>query len=116
MLYLAYHVFKSKPVEEIDEQDGLNTFKAGFILQFVNLKGILYGVTVYSLFITPTVHDPILVSLFAPVLTAIGFISISCWAFGGNLFRSFLKKYYRAFNLAMSLLLVYTAIAGLAAG
>jgi cysteine/O-acetylserine efflux protein len=116
MLYLAYHVFVSKPIEEAGEQSGLNTFKAGFLMQFLNLKVILYGVTVYALFITPTVHDPMLVSLYAPILAAVGFISISCWAFGGNIFRNFLQKYYRAFNLAMSLMRVYTAIAGLAAG
>jgi cysteine/O-acetylserine efflux protein len=116
MLYLAYHVFVSKPMEETDGAGDLATFQAGFWMQFINLKVILYGITVYSLFITPSVHDPLLVSLFAPALAAVGFVSISCWAFGGNLFRSFLRKYYRVFNLAMSLLLVYTAAAGLLPG
>lgn len=113
MLYLAAHVVFSKPSGEAAEQDGLNTFRAGFALQFVNLKGILYGVTVFALFITPVYQNPVTVSLFAPLLACIGFIAVSSWALGGNLFRSFLRKYERWFNLAMGALLVYTAIASL---
>lgn len=113
MVYLAAHIVLSKPAEEGPRQNELNTFGAGFVLQFVNLKGILYGVTVFALFITPVYQSPLIVSLFAPLLACIGFIAISSWALGGNLFRSFLQKYERWFNLVMGALLVYTAIASL---
>jgi threonine/homoserine/homoserine lactone efflux protein len=113
MVYLAAHVALAKPTEERPHANGLNTFGAGFALQFVNLKGILYGVTVFAMFITPAYQNPIIVSLFAPVLACIGFVSVSSWALGGNLFRSFLRRYERVFNLAMGALLIYTAAAGL---
>jgi cysteine/O-acetylserine efflux protein len=113
MVYLAAHIVFSKPSEEDPRQNELNTFGAGFVLQFVNLKGILYGVTVFALFITPVYQNPLTVSLFAPLLACIGFIAVSSWALGGNLFRSFLRKYERWFNLVMGALLVYTAIASL---
>ena len=74
---------------------------------------ILYGITVYAMFITPTYHQPVTVSLFALVLATVGFVAISCWALGGNIFRQTLRKHYRLFNLAMAGLLVYTAIAAL---
>jgi cysteine/O-acetylserine efflux protein len=113
MVYLAAHIVFSKPTGEGPRQNDLNTFSAGFALQFVNLKGILYGVTVFALFITPIYQNPLIVSLFALILAGIGFTAVSSWALGGNLFRNFLQKYERWFNLVMGTLLVYTAIATL---
>jgi len=113
MVYLAVHILRSKPMGEGQSDDSLNTFKAGFILQFVNLKGILYGVTVYSTFIVQPGITPLRISLFAPLLAAIAFIAISCWALGGDVFRHYLNRHYRLFNLVMAGLLIYTAIASL---
>lgn len=113
MLFLAGHIAFSKPQQEAGRPESLNTFRAGFALQFINLKGILFGVTVFSLFITPVYQSPWMVSLFAPLLAMVTFIAVSSWALGGNLFHSFLRKYERWFNLGMAALLVYTAIAGL---
>lgn len=91
----------------------MNSFLAGFTLQFLNLKVILYGVTVFSMFILRAYQNPLQVSLFAPLLAGVGFIATSCWALGGDLFRGLMHRHYRAFNLAMAALLVYTAIASL---
>ena len=113
MVYLAVHIAFSKSQPGSSQPHSLNTFRAGFVLQFVNLKGILYGVTVFSLFITPAFQNPIIVGLFALLLAGIGFAAVSSWALGGNLFRRFLQKYERAFNLAMGALLIYTAVASL---
>jgi threonine/homoserine/homoserine lactone efflux protein len=113
MVYLAVHIMLSKPQDETPKTPGLNTFRAGFALQFINLKGILYGITVFSIFITPVYQNPLVVSLFAPLLAVIAFIAISSWALGGNVFRSFLRKYERLFNLAMAALLIYTAVEGI---
>jgi threonine/homoserine/homoserine lactone efflux protein len=116
MLYLAAHIMLSRPDEDAAHADGLNTFKAGFTMQFLNIKVILYGVTVFSLFIVKAFSAPGAIVMFSALLTAIGFLSISCWAFGGNLFRSVLRRHYRWFNLAMGALLIYTAVAGLLGG
>ncbi len=53
LVYLAAHLAFSKPRDGAPADPRLNTFGAGFALQFVNLKGILYGVTVFAMFITP---------------------------------------------------------------
>jgi cysteine/O-acetylserine efflux protein len=113
MVYLAAHIVLSKPADEDPTRNSLNTFRAGFALQFVNLKLILYGVTVFAMFITPAYQSPVIVGLFAALLACIGFVANSSWALGGNVFRSFLSKYERLFNLAMGALLVYTALASL---
>jgi cysteine/O-acetylserine efflux protein len=113
MIYLAFHIVFSKPVEEASSEKGLNSFKAGFGMQFLNVKVILYGITVFSTFIIKSYQDPVRMSGFALLLAAIGFISTSCWAVGGDLFRNLVRKYSLVFNLAMGGLLVYTAIASL---
>ncbi|MGB8213791.1 MAG: LysE family transporter [Anaerolineales bacterium] len=113
MLYLAFHIATSPPMETDGSENGDNTFKAGFVMQFLNIKVILYGITVYSLFIVPSSHAPGVIALFALALTLVGFISTSCWGLGGNVFRAPLRKYYRWFNFAMAGLLVYTAVASL---
>lgn len=118
MIYLAIHILLSKPADESGDgqapgRNDLNTFRTGFVMQFLNVKGILYGVTVYSTFIVQMTQDPLTVSLFAPLLAAIAFLAISSWAIGGNLFRGFLQRYERPFNFVMAALLVYTAVASL---
>lgn len=111
MVYLALHIVLSKPSSEGVRQKDFNSYRAGFLLQFANLKAILFGLTVFALFITPVYQNPIIVSLFALLMAGIGFVATSSWALGGNLFRNFLSKYERWFNLAMAALLIYTAAA-----
>ncbi len=114
MVYLALHILFSKPAGEGQPgQNGMNTFRAGFAMQFLNLKVILYGISVYSLFIVQFSRDAWVVSLFAPLLAGVGFLATSCWALGGNLFRRVLLQQSWLFNLAMAGLLLYTAAAGL---
>jgi threonine/homoserine/homoserine lactone efflux protein len=113
LLYLALHTIFSKPPVSEMEPARLNTFWVGLTLQFLNLKVILYGVTIFSLFITPVFANPWTVGLFAPLLAALGFASVSCWAFGGALFRGFWLRHYRAFSLVMGTFLIYSAAASL---
>ena len=114
LVYLALHTILSRPPGSDEAgKSALNTFWAGFTLQFLNLKVILYGVTVYSLFITPSFNNPWVVALFAPLLAAVGFSSISCWALGGSLFRAFWVRYYRAFSIVMGAFLLYSAWASI---
>ncbi len=113
MLYLAYHIARSKGMDDPDQGNSMNTFKFGFFMQFLNLKGILYGITVFSLFITHTYRDPLSIIIFSLLLTFVAFLATSLWAIGGNIFQNFLRKHYRIFNYLMAALLVYTAIASL---
>jgi threonine/homoserine/homoserine lactone efflux protein len=112
MIYLAVHVMRSKPHEE-QENEGLNTFRAGFSMQLINPKVILYGITVFSNFIIPTYQSVPVLILFSLLLAVVGLIATSCWAYFGVIFRTFFAKYDRVINIAMGLLLIYTAIASL---
>ena len=113
MVFLAIHIIFSKPIEDDPTGNIFNTFKAGFIMQFLNIKVIVYGITVYSLFIIDQFHNPLAIGLFALGLALVGYAASTTWAFGGDLFRKLLIKHYRIFNLTMGGLLIYTAIASL---
>jgi cysteine/O-acetylserine efflux protein len=113
MLYLAFHILRSGPVEEGEPEKATATFRFGFSMQFLNVKVILYGITVYSLFITDTFKDPLIIAVFAVLLAAVGLVSTSLWAMGGNMLRTLVRKNYRIFNFVMAGLLVYTAVASL---
>jgi cysteine/O-acetylserine efflux protein len=115
MIYLAILVMRSKPHQE-QEDKGLNTLRTGFLMQLINPKLILYGVTVFSNFIIPVYQTLFTLILFSLFLAIVGFIATVCWAYFGVIFRTFFSKYDRGINLAMGLLLIYTAIASLDLG
>ena len=51
MVFLAIHIIRSKPIVDDPSANKFNSFKAGFVMQFLNIKVIVYGITVFSLFI-----------------------------------------------------------------
>lgn len=111
MLYLAYKIFKSKAPEEEDSSvNQIINYKTGIMMQFVNPKAILYGITVVSSFIMPYFSSWYILIGFSVFLAFMSFLSTSLWALSGSLFTEILKKYNKPFNILMSLLLVYTAI------
>jgi threonine/homoserine/homoserine lactone efflux protein len=115
MIYLAIHVMRSKPHMD-EDNEGLNTFTAGFSMQLINPKAILFGITVFSNFIIPTYQSIPQLIFFSMFLAIVALIATSCWAYFGVLFRTFFAKYDRVINIAMGLLLIYTAIASLNLG
>ncbi len=114
LVYLAIHTLFSRPESgEEGSQDAFNTFLAGFGLQFLNLKVILYGVSVYTMFISPAFHAPLQISAFAPLLAGVGFAAVSVWALAGTLLRQVWARHARWINLALAGLLLYTAVSSL---
>ncbi|WP_179031433.1 LysE family transporter [Paenibacillus kribbensis] len=110
MLYLAVKIAKSKSSTKDNDHNGGYTFKSGLLLQFINLKVILYGITVISTFVMPYDASYIALFIISLLLTGIGFAAIVCWAVFGALFQRFLNKYERSFNIVMALLLLYSAL------
>ena len=107
IVYLAINVAKSSP----DNSDGRQmTFWKGFLLQFFNVKIILYAITVYTGYVLP--YESSLTSLFSHAinLTVIGMAGFITWGVAGGLFQDLLTQYYRPFNIVMGLILVYCAI------
>ncbi|MGX9134893.1 LysE family transporter [Rummeliibacillus sp. JY-2-4R] len=109
MIYLAFKIMRSK-TQKKGEDEKLNSFFSGILLQFINFKVILYGVTAISLFIFPFYKSNISMILFSVVLAFGGFAGTAFWAIFGSLFQKFLSKYEKPFNVVMGLLLIYSAI------
>lgn len=110
MVYLAIKIVTSKNSANDDDGGKYNSFFAGMLLQFVNPKGVLYGITVVGTFILPYHTSHIVLLLFSLFLAVVGFLSTSSWSLFGSIFQKFLSKYRKQFNIVMALLLVYSAV------
>lgn len=110
MVYLAVKIIVSK--EKGDDSNGNKKygFVTGMLLQFINPKGILYGITAISTFILPYYTSNLSLLLFSILLAFVGFMSTICWSLFGAIFSRFLSKYRSPFNAIMALLLVYSAV------
>ena len=87
-------------------------FRTGVLLQFLNVKVILYGLTVFSAFLFPVIDRPATFIL-APLLLALAsFSSITVWAIAGHLVRGHVNtpRRAKAVGLTLAAALVYTAL------
>jgi cysteine/O-acetylserine efflux protein len=85
---------------------------SGLLLQIVNVKVILYGITIYSSFHLLLSRSTALLIASAVFLAALGFLSVSLWALTGATFSRVLKSPAArlVFNIVMALLLAYSAV------
>lgn len=110
MLYLAWKTLKSG---EGGEKSGLvagNSFLAGALLQFVNMKYVIYCITAMSSYILPHFRSLPIVAAFAALLAFTGFSATVLWALFGSAFHRLFEKHARGLNAVMALLLVYCAV------
>ena len=109
ILWLAWLVFKSKPVENSGCEKEPSFF-TGFVLQFVNIKIILYGMVALSNFVMPYTDTVSYVCFFVLVMTLIGSMGTCTWAFAGSVFQDYLNRHYKIINLVMAAFLVQSAV------
>lgn len=108
ILWLAYKTVSASPHD--DDAAGQSTFLSGMLLQFLNPKAILYGLTAASTFIVPYYRAvPVLIA-FAAALALVSLASTSCWALFGSVFQRFMARNRRAVGYVMGALLVYCAV------
>ena len=110
ILWLAWKTYKSKPHCENANKKRTNTFLSGLLLQFVNPKVIIYGVTTVSTFIVPYYKSVLVLTNFSAFLAFVGFVATCCWSLFGSVFQKFLVKNDKVVNIVMALLLVYCAV------
>ncbi|MCM3590964.1 LysE family transporter [Brevibacillus borstelensis] len=109
MVYLAIKLIISKQHEN-DNNGDQNSFITGMLLQFVNPKAILYGITIVSTFILPYHTSNLSLIGYSFFLAVIGFMGTISWSVFGSVFQRLLSKYRNQFQVVMALLLVFTAI------
>ncbi|MBV7509396.1 LysE family transporter [Bacillus sp. sid0103] len=110
MLYLAIKIITSKNDGNHNDEDKNNSFLTGMLLQFINPKGILYGITTISTFVLPYHTSNVSLIFYSFFLAFVGFLGTYSWGVFGSIFRKFLSKYNTQFNIVMALLLMFSAI------
>ncbi|MCQ4637539.1 LysE family transporter [Anaerovorax odorimutans] len=108
ILWLALHVARSKPSGAGETEK--TSFWKGFMLQFVNVKIILYGLTVYTGYVLAVSQSPAYLLLSVILSTVVGCAGTLTWAAVGGILNRFIGKHYKGFNLSMALLLVWCAV------
>ncbi len=110
LLFLAWSVWQDKPRKSKDSILKNNSFLSGAILQFVNVKIILYGITALSSYVLPHYKGIENILLFSLLLTIIGISGCVCWAIFGAALERLFKQKRKLLNSIMALLLVYCAV------
>ncbi|CJB26591.1 amino-acid efflux protein [Streptococcus pneumoniae] len=110
MLYLAFKIITSKGRADHNEKNNKNLFTVGIFIQFVNPKGILFGLTVVSTFILPYYNSYSSFLLLSLFLGIVGLLSTFSWSLFGSIFQKLLVKHNQLFNIIMAVLLVFSAV------
>lgn len=115
ILFLAFQIVRDKPSSPETKKQVLNPDSplTGMVMQFVNPKLILYGITAMSTFILPNTQSLPGLALAVLVLSLMGYAGTCCWALFGSLFQRAFQKYRKPMNIIMALLLVYCAVSSL---
>ena len=111
ILWLAYTSLKTSYTFDLEKSPPLG-FANGVILQAMNPKAWVYGLTLYTTFLASIAGNWGLLIPSAVVLALIAFSAISTWALTGAAIRRFLhhSRIQRFINAVLALLLAYTAV------
>ncbi len=104
ILYLAVHIAVSHPAE--DQREKSASFMKGFLLQFVNVKIYMFGITALTGFVVSYNSTLTALLLFEIVIATIGTIATGTWIVGGLLIQKFYLRYYRVINIVLALSLL----------
>lgn len=104
ILWLAIHIAVSKPEEENTEKSA--SFLKGFLLQFVNVKIYLFGITALTGYITDYSTSLGILLIFELIIATIGSIATLTWVGLGALLQKVYKKYFRPINIVLALILL----------
>jgi len=110
MLQIDYSFTQDKDNEQVSVQ-GFG-FKYGFVIQLLNIKSIIFIITLYTTFLNPLIGKPFLIFLSAIILGIVGMGANFLWASLGAMISSILgqERIKKIVNLLLSLLLAYTAL------
>lgn len=108
ILWLSWHIISSKP-NDITKESKPMSFMQGYLLQFINIKIILYGMTLFTGYVLPYYSSISSILFFIILATFIGNGASLLWAIFGAVFSNFLQKHWKVCNIVMAVLLLYSA-------
>jgi cysteine/O-acetylserine efflux protein len=103
ILWLAAHIALSKPTTGTVEKSA--SFIKGFLLQFVNVKIYLFGITALTGYVTDYSTSLWVLFLFELVIATIGTVATLTWVGLGVLIQKAYQKHYRVINIILALTL-----------
>lgn len=103
ILWLAVRIALSKPTTGTVEKSA--SFLKGFLLQFVNVKIYLFGITALTGYVTEYSAALWVLLLFEIIIATIGTIATLTWIGMGVLIQRAYQKYYRVINIILALTL-----------
>ncbi|WP_338780104.1 LysE family transporter [Metabacillus sp. FJAT-52054] len=109
LLYLTWQISRPKGSKK-DGREVQTSFLSGFIFQLINIKSILFFLTVLSAFILPFNDSLKSIGIYLFISIFLGWLALLLWSGFGSLFKKFFVKYDRSFRLIMSLFLLYSAV------
>ena len=111
ILWLAWHTLRASYTFDEEQAKPLG-FIQGFLLQVLNVKVIVYGLTLYGTFLANKIPSVYHLVLSALLFASVGFTSVSLWTLFGAGIRRYLNqpKVRLVVNVVLALLLVYTAV------
>ena len=104
ILWLAIHIAISKPI--IDSTEKSASFLKGFLLQFVNVKIYLFGITALTGYVTDYSTSFVTLFSFELIIATIGTIATLIWIGLGVMLRKVYQKYYRPINIILAFTLL----------
>ena len=104
ILWLAVHIAFSRPDGDSGEKSA--SFWKGFMLQFVNVKIYLFGITALTGYITNYSTALWVLIFFELIIATIGTIATTCWIGAGMVIQKVYLQYYRPINIILALTLL----------
>lgn len=104
ILWLAIHIASSRPDEAGGERSA--SFWKGYMLQFVNIKIYLFGITALTGYITSYSTSLWVLIFFELVIATIGTIATMSWIGAGMAIQKIYLQHYRPINVILALALL----------
>ena len=104
ILWLAVHIAMSRP--DADSAEKSASFLKGFLLQFVNVKIYLFGITALTGYITDFSASLWVLLLFEFIIATIGTVATLTWIGMGVLIQKVYQRHYRVINVILALTLL----------
>ncbi len=104
IVWLAVHIARSKPTDTDDVQSA--SFFKGFLLQFVNVKIWLFGITATTGYITAYHTELSALLLSEWFIATVGCLATLTWIGMGLAIQKYYLKYFRPINIVLALTLL----------
>jgi threonine/homoserine/homoserine lactone efflux protein len=111
LLWIAWAVVRPQDKRHASPAASGTRYRDGLLLQFVNAKVILFGLTMYAALLAPLAKNWMAVVISAVLLTVLSFCSTSLWALLGAGIQRFIAnpKVKFGYSLVLVGLLLYAA-------